>query len=143
MLVLWWVDYPITPPVAPAADLHQLGCSDERHGVAEPHWGRCIWGIRTCTRQHLPMRTIYMGCLYQVLCSDADNHMYLIRWTQVEVYVQKVEEVQVRGRDEPPGQACFNLLGRLIFLTVVYGRTAVRRRKVDGKICFPTLSEIG
>ena len=71
------MDYPITPPVARAADLHQLGCSDERHGVAEPHWGRCIWGIRTCTRQHLPMRTIYMGCLYQVLCSDADSHMYL------------------------------------------------------------------
>ena len=86
---------------------------------------------------------MHMGCLYQVLCSDADSHMYLIRWTQVEVYVQKVEEVQVRGRDEPAGQAWFNLLGRLIFLTVVYGRTAVRRRKVDGKICFPTLSEIG
>ena len=70
--------------------------------------------------------------------------MYLAKFRQVQVYVQKVE-VQVRGRDEQPGgePARFSLLRRLIFLTVVYGRTAVRRRKVDGKICFPTLSEIG
>ena len=58
----------------------------------------------------------------------------------MQVYVQKVD-VQVRGRDELGGEAwfccCLSLLGRLIFLTVVYGRTAVRRRKVDGKICFP------
>ena len=38
-----------------------------------------------------------MGCLYHALCI----YMHLVRCGQVQVYVQKVEVVQVRGRDEP------------------------------------------
>ena len=58
---------------------------------------------------------------------------------QVHKVVADVHKVQVARCAASMGlvASSVSLLRRLIFLTVVYGRTAVRRRKVDGKICFP------
>ena len=72
------------------------------------------------------------------LCTQvvADEHTVDF---QVHKVVADVHKVQVARCAASMGlvASSVSLLRRLIFLTVVYGRTAVRRRKVDGKICFP------
>ena len=138
MLGLWWVSTRLRLPWRTLTWI-SLGSSDERHGVGEPHWGGCIWGVCTCvayTSEPMYRKHICIGlCAVMHTCTwqSAGRCRYMYRrWRCRCAAVMSSLVANLPS-----------LLRRLIFLTVVYGRTAVRRRKVDGKICFPTLSEIG